>query len=58
MQINKEKCKSCGACWFECPFGAVKEDKGSFTIDEAACKNCGICCFACLFDAIEDERKQ
>ena len=54
MQIIKDKCKGCGACWFDCPFNAVHEDQGSFIINEELCKNCKRCLFACLFDAIAE----
>jgi NADH-quinone oxidoreductase subunit F len=51
--IDREACKSCGACHRECPHGAVvSPEEKVFSIDQDACVRCGICRDVCKFDAV------
>jgi len=49
--IDQDACVQCGACFEECPHGAVIEDDG-YRIDQGLCEHCGLCVDACLSEAI------
>ncbi|OGO43901.1 MAG: ferredoxin [Chloroflexi bacterium RBG_16_60_22] len=38
-----EDCVKCGACYFECPVGAISEGEDRYIIDPDKCTDCGIC---------------
>ena len=51
VNINKEKCKSCGVCAEKCPFGSILIVDGyPFIADD--CRSCGICSNICPERAI------
>jgi NADH-quinone oxidoreductase subunit F len=46
--IDQEKCEACGACFRDCPVGAVnKSETKVFTIVQEKCIKCGACFTAC-----------
>lgn len=53
VQVDKEKCIDCGACYSLCPADAItfKED-ASILFDEEMCISCGLCVDACPTRAI------
>ena len=38
-----EDCVNCGACYYECPVGAISEGEDRYIIDPDKCTECGIC---------------
>ena len=38
-----EDCVNCGACFYECPVGAISEGEETYVIDPEKCTECGIC---------------
>ena len=38
-----EDCVKCGACYFECPRGAIYEGEKTYIIDPEKCMECGAC---------------
>ena len=48
LEIDKEKCISCGACYSLCPINVIsfKEDH-SIIFDEEKCISCGLCVDTC-----------
>ncbi|MCK4809797.1 MAG: 4Fe-4S binding protein [Candidatus Omnitrophica bacterium] len=51
--INKDKCKSCGACLKACPHNAISVKEKVYIINDEACQKCGICKESCKFNAID-----
>lgn len=53
IEVDKEKCINCGACYSICPVDAIsfKEDH-SIDFDEEKCISCGLCVDACPTRAI------
>ena len=53
VEVDKEKCLNCGACYSICPVGAIsfKEDY-SISFDQEKCVSCGLCVDACPTRAI------
>lgn len=49
IEIDIQKCISCGACQMACPPGALKVDraKRTWTIDRMDCVQCGYCTLKC-----------
>ncbi|MDR2360146.1 MAG: 4Fe-4S binding protein [Oscillospiraceae bacterium] len=47
--INKKKCKGCGICVTECPFGVVIKTEGN---PAAKCIVCGICVKVCPMELL------
>ncbi len=55
-KILLEKCYACGACIYECKYGALIVDPSldnKVKIDYEKCKQCGKCIISCPFAAIE-----
>ena len=53
IQIDEEKCKSCGLCQKNCPVGAIEgKDREKRIINQEKCIKCGTCIKACPFHAI------
>ncbi len=53
IQIDEEKCKSCGLCQKNCPVGAIEgEAREKRKINQDKCIKCGTCIKACPFHAI------
>ena len=53
IQIDEEKCKSCGLCQKSCPVGAIQgEGRKKRIIDQDKCIKCGTCIKTCPFHAI------
>ena len=48
-----EDCVMCGACYYECPQGAICEGGNTYVIDQEKCTQCTICYEACKFGAID-----
>ena len=61
MAINviNEKCKGCGICIKNCPFGAITMEN-KLAVIGPACTGCGVCVEKCPFQAIEkiEEEKE
>lgn len=51
--INSADCFSCGLCKQACAFGAVKETREHFFIDQDACTKCKACFHACPVGAVK-----
>ncbi len=53
LQIDRERCTSCGACISPCPTGALKFGTDwRIELDETKCIACRICANACPVKAI------
>ncbi len=53
IEIDREKCISCGACVSPCPVRAITQDLNwDVDFDEQKCVGCGICVDACPVRAI------
>lgn len=50
-----ESCASCGACFDECPSGAIEEVEGGYRINPEKCEDCGSCVDICPNEAIVEE---
>ena len=50
--INRDKCKSCGACFKACPHGAIIKEEKTYKIDDDKCQKCGVCKEVCKFNAV------
>lgn len=47
------RCTKCGLCWIFCPDNAwIRNENGTFDLDERYCKGCGICVEQCPRKAI------
>jgi len=58
IDVDPEKCTSCGDCVKFCPTGAIKVPKGEIAvIDKDACVGCGACANVCGVDAVKLERR-
>lgn len=55
-EIDRDSCKSCGACARACPRQVIKKYGGVYSIDREACISCGACAAACPFDAVRITR--
>ena len=54
IQIDEEKCKSCGLCQKNCPVNAIEgEAREKRHINQDKCIKCGTCIATCPFHAIE-----
>jgi heterodisulfide reductase subunit A len=54
VEVNPDKCRSCGVCLKVCSYQAFEWQKGSPAKPiEAVCAGCGTCAAECRFDAIE-----
>jgi len=48
LEVDEEKCISCGACYSLCPISVISLDKNhAITFDEEKCISCGLCVDAC-----------
>ncbi len=48
LEISKEKCISCGACYSLCPINVIDFEKDhSINFDEEKCISCGLCVDTC-----------
>lgn len=52
VNVSKEKCKGCGICVKNCPFGAITMENKVAVIGPS-CTGCGVCVEKCPFHAIE-----
>ena len=43
VYIITEDCVNCGACYYECPEGAISEGDEIYIIDPKKCTDCGTC---------------
>lgn len=50
--IDPVLCIGCGQCKEHCRFHAIKEEAGSYHINEYACEGCGVCAYVCPQKAI------
>ena len=58
IEVNPEKCKSCGTCVQFCPTGAISLSEGeTAAIDKDLCIGCGACANVCNESAIDLERE-
>jgi heterodisulfide reductase subunit A-like polyferredoxin len=54
VEVDRERCISCGACISPCPSRAIRFDESlDIEIDERRCIGCGICVRACPRKAIQ-----
>ena len=54
IQINIEKCDSCGKCAANCPRdNVIQMINGVYSIDLSSCVHCGVCLDYCSSKAIE-----
>ncbi len=52
LNIDNEKCISCGVCKEKCSFLAITEENGAYLIDKHRCDECGDCYINCPAKAI------
>lgn len=52
--VISEDCIACGACFDECPTGAISEGD-IYSIDPETCIDCGACVDVCPVGAISQE---
>ncbi len=57
FRIDHVECFLCGLCKQSCAFGAVKETRRSFFIDQDLCTKCKACYLACPIDAVKIEKQ-
>lgn len=50
--IDPAVCTLCGKCLSVCRFGAVKQNKNTYTADPIQCEGCGVCQLVCPEKAI------
>lgn len=50
-----EDCVNCGACFYECPEGAISEGEETYVIDPEKCTECGTCVDYCPAWAIVED---
>jgi ferredoxin len=54
VDIDRERCTSCGACISPCPVSALSFGPGwLLVLDESRCVGCRVCVDACPFRAIK-----
>lgn len=54
LQVDKERCTSCGACISPCPVEAIRfQPDWSVEFIEEKCVGCGICAIACPVRAVK-----
>lgn len=56
-RIDQNKCITCGRCFNECRFNAIKKEENGeggivYQIDSLACEGCGVCALVCPEDAV------
>ncbi|MBI5195063.1 MAG: SLBB domain-containing protein [Nitrospirae bacterium] len=56
--IEHSECFLCGLCKQACVFGAVKELRNKFFIDQDYCTKCKACYTACPIDAVKVEKQK
>ncbi|GAB4546086.1 MAG: NADH-quinone oxidoreductase subunit NuoF [Thermodesulfovibrionia bacterium] len=57
FRIEHSECFLCGLCKQACAYGAVKETRHSFFIDEDYCTRCKACYLACPIGAVKIEKQ-
>jgi NADH-quinone oxidoreductase subunit F/NADP-reducing hydrogenase subunit HndC len=55
--INSAECISCGLCKQACSYGAVKETRERFYIDQDTCAKCKACFNACPVGAVKIKKR-
>lgn len=50
--IEENRCVSCGLCFDNCRFNAIKKDFLKYKVDCYACEGCAVCAFVCPYNAI------
>ena len=53
IEVNEQKCGSCGLCMQSCPYNALSIGNNRINIDKFKCKGCGTCVSVCPTNAIE-----
>lgn len=54
VEVNPERCRSCGVCVQVCSFKALEWQRGApAKVVQAVCAGCGACAAECRFEAIE-----
>lgn len=54
VEVDKEKCINCGACYSICPVSAISfKDDLSISFDQEKCVSCKLCVDACPARAIK-----
>ena len=54
LEIDHERCISCGACVSPCPVQAISQDENwDVVFDEEKCIGCRICVYACPMGVIQ-----
>ncbi len=56
LNIDKEKCISCGLCFEKCSFDAIQNTENIFIIDKYRCDECGDCYINCPVEAISHDK--
>jgi NADH-quinone oxidoreductase subunit F/NADP-reducing hydrogenase subunit HndC len=56
FRIANEECILCGLCKEACAFGAVKELRNKYFVDQDYCTKCKACYVACPVDAVKVEK--
>jgi len=50
--IDQNRCKGCGECYRNCPFGAIIPRGDRYEVDPSLCRGCGVCERVCPVGAI------
>lgn len=54
--IIRENCVNCGKCADFCRFGAIKNERGIYSVDTISCEGCAACTLVCPASAIKLEK--
>ncbi|MFW5902881.1 MAG: DUF362 domain-containing protein [archaeon] len=53
LELNQERCLTCGGCISICPVGALEIKNKELTIDHEKCIECGTCVKFCPVNSLK-----